>query len=289
MGAMVVRAWPVEGPQIAHLETIHGWLREAADLGFLPVPVAAQDGRTVQQCGDRCWEIAPWLDGEAGMVRPPASQQVQAAFRALANLHQRLSRHAAVAQSPGRELEELASDGFDRLEALLDQASPSEHHVAGHRWLVLARATAPQLRVRLHDAARLKVPLQPCLRDARPEHFLFDRLRLTGLVDFGAMGIETVAADLARLIGEWFSGNDMFRTTALTAYEQVRPLDPSEAALVAPFEAAADLLIAGHWLRWHFLEHRRFDDPGAVARGIARGLDRLERLVERRKPAGLMA
>ena len=45
--------------------------------------------------------------------------------------------------------------------------------------------------------------MQPCLRDARPEHFLFVENVLTGLIDFGAMDFETVAGDLARLLGEW--------------------------------------------------------------------------------------
>jgi hypothetical protein len=37
-------------------------------------------------------------------------------------------------------------------------------------------------------------------------------------------------------------------------------------------------LIGERWLRWHFVEGRRFDDPQAVSDGIARGVSRLERL-----------
>jgi homoserine kinase type II len=95
------------------------------------------------------------------------------------------------------------------------------------------------------------------------------------------MGIETVAADLARLMAEWFPDEELLRATALQAYEQIRPLDPSETALVTSFEAAADLLIAGHWVKWHFLDHRQFDDPVAVQQRIAWGLDRLARRAER--------
>jgi Ser/Thr protein kinase RdoA (MazF antagonist) len=91
------------------------------------------------------------------------------------------------------------------------------------------------------------------------------------------MGIETVAADLARLSGEWFSGNPSLRALAVAAYEHIRPLDPSERALSAAFEAAADILIAGHWLTWWFLEKKEFEDPTAVPQGIARGLQRLQR------------
>ena len=43
--------------------------------------------------------------------------------------------------------------------------------------------------------------------------------------------------------------------------------------LSTAFEAAADLLIAGHWLAWRFLDKRQFDDPMAVPQGIGlRGL-----------------
>ena len=59
---------------------------------------------------------------------------------------------------------------------------------------------------------------------------------------------------------------------ALAAYQKVRPLEESESALFSMLEAAGDLLIAGHWLRWHFLERRSFDDPTEVSRGVARGL-----------------
>jgi homoserine kinase type II len=121
------------------------------------------------------------------------------------------------------------------------------------------------------------VALQPCLRDARPEHFLFSGDRVTGLVDFGAMAIESVAADLARLLSEWVGPDRSARAEGLAAYTPIRPLDGFELALIDVFEDSAALLGAGRWVRWHFLEGRVFDDPSAVAGGIARGLDRLAR------------
>ena len=108
--------------------------------------------------------------------------------------------------------------------------------------------------------------------------FFFENDQLSGLVDFGAMGIESVATDLARLIGEWFDGEPNTRSEALTAYEQVRPLDPGEARLIPVFEATTALLIGERWARWHFVENRHFDDPEAVSKGLDRGLGRLERL-----------
>jgi len=98
---------------------------------------------------------------------------------------------------------------------------------------------------------------------------------VTGLVDFGAMAVDTVAADLARLLADWVGTDRSTRAEALAAYAAVRPLDAVELALIDPFEDATALLGAGHWIRWHFLEGRAFTDPGAVAEGIARGLRRM--------------
>jgi homoserine kinase type II len=282
MGLIAARAWPVNVQASEHVLTIHRWLAEAGDLGFLPVPIAAQDGQTVQRCDGRLWELTPWLEGQPEHKRPPAGQRVQAAFQALARLHRRLAGQATVGRSPGLakcivELEELNTQNYHPLESALHEAPASELRDSGFGWLALARETAPRLLPRLRDAAHLTVPLQPCLRDARPEHFLFQGNEVSGLVDFGAMGVETVAADLSRMTGEWFSDHQSLRNQAVAAYEHIRPLDPSERAFSIAFEAAADLLIAGHWLAWRFLDKRQFDDPMAVSQGVASGLERLRR------------
>ena len=133
--------------------------------------------------------------------------------------------------------------------------------------------------IRLAKASSTLVRLQPVLRDARPEHFLFEDHRLTGLVDFGAMGVESVAADLARLMGDWLDGDVSARREALASYERVRPLDSTEARLITAFETMAAVLIGERWVRWHYVEKRRFDDPQAVSKGIDRGRSRLERLM----------
>jgi homoserine kinase type II len=142
----------------------------------------------------------------------------------------------------------------------------------------LARRVAPRLVEPLRAAAGRITPLQPCLRDARPDHFLFEGERLSGLVDFGAMGVDCVAGDLARLMGEWLEGDLTARAEALAAYERVRPLEAVETDLIGAFESATALLIGEHWIRWHYVEGRRFNDPQAVSQGISRGLSHLERL-----------
>jgi Ser/Thr protein kinase RdoA (MazF antagonist) len=88
-----------------------------------------------------------------------------------------------------------------------------------------------------------------------------------------------VAGDLARLIGDWLEGDLTARAEALAAYERIRPLGADEAALIDAFASSSALLIGERWIRWDFIEGRRFDDHSAVTQGIARGLEHIERLV----------
>jgi homoserine kinase type II len=276
---LVARAWPPNGPGRPALEQIHRWLGEAADVGFVPVPLAALDGRTLHEQGGRLWEVAPWLDGTAVPEQPPPGV-LRSGFAALAAFHQALRSDRTIGPSPGlaarwRELDRLIKKDFDLMARSVERAADDPHGAAARQWLALARAAAPRLVAPLERALASTVPLQPCLRDARPEHLLFCGERVTGLIDFGAMDIDSVAADLARLSSEWIGTDRTARANGLAAYAAVRPLDPVELALLDAFDDSAALLGGGHWIRWHFLEGQRFTEPSAVAAGIARGLERL--------------
>src|SRR5262249_2992376 len=144
-----------------------------------------------------------------------------------------------------RAIQELLAGGFDRIEAACRATSEAARgpRECTLRWLALARLLAPEVEKHLRTAVSTSVILQPCLRDARPEHFLFVGERLSGLIDFGAMGVETISADLARLIGEWLGGDTELRRDAIAAYERVRPLAETESGLIEVFEASAAILI----------------------------------------------
>lgn len=284
VGELAVRAWPAHSASATHLRQVHDWIKAADDPSLPPLslPLPALDGQSLHEVAGRLWEIDSWLPGAPDLDRPPKPSHVRQAFTALARFHRRLSTYQRTEASPGlrgrlTELDELARGGFDRIESAIARHSGDGLAAPAQRWVTLARVALPRVLPALRDASSVAVPIQPCLRDARPEHFLFEGDRLTGLIDFGAMDFETVAADLARLFGEWLGGFDPLRAEALAAYERVRPLDDAERALIAPFEAAADLLIAGRWVSWHFLDRRTFEDPDAVQHGIARGLERLDR------------
>jgi Ser/Thr protein kinase RdoA (MazF antagonist) len=286
-GWLVLRGWPADGPSRAHLEQVHRWLLLGDDLGFIPTPIADRAGDTLQEHEGGFWELAPWMPGAAEAGRPPASARVRSAFAALAAFHQRLGGERRTATSPGlaqrhAAVVQLVRGGFDTIERAIrqpDASPPDATRPMAVRWLALARVVAPRLLDPLRMAAGRVVPLQPCLRDARPEHFLFEGDRVSGLVDFGAMGIDCVVGDLARLMGEWLDGDTSARGEALAAYERVRPLEAAEAGLIDAFAMSSAPLIGERWIRWHYLEGRQFDDPSAVSQGIARGVAYLERVL----------
>jgi homoserine kinase type II len=287
-GMLVLRGWPPDGPTRAHLEQVHHWLLQADGLGFVPTPIVDRSGGTLQEYEGRFWELTPWMTGSAEVARPPAPARVRAALAALAAFHQRLGPGRRAGASPGlaqrhAAVLNLLRGGLDELERAIrwyDAGQPNEALPMALRWLGLARAIAPHLVAPLRAAAGRVVPLQPCLRDARPEHLLFEDDHVTGLVDFGAMGVDCVAGDLARLMGEWLDDDRSARADALAAYERIRPLDAAEAALIDAFASSSALLIGEHWIRWHYIEGRRFDDPSATAHGVARGVAHLERLAD---------
>jgi Ser/Thr protein kinase RdoA (MazF antagonist) len=268
---------------------VHRWVSDSKRLGFVPVPIPALDGRTLIHHADLLWELSPWMPGETDLSRPPRTDRLRAGFAALAAFHQNLAAEHRRGRSPGLarralEIDNLMRGGFLELEEAVNQRATDSHAQTARTWLALARPQAPSVAVRLDKALEHSVLLQPCLRDVRSHHLLFEGSRLTGLVDFGAMDVDTVAGDLARLLLEWVGPDRAARADALSAYTAVRPLDTTETTLIDAFEVSACLLTGGHWLRWHFVEGRTFDDPQAVRTGLERGLERLNELISKRLP-----
>ena len=291
-GRLGVRRWPDRGPTRERIERVHRWLQDAADLGFIPVPFAGLDGRTVQDVDGKFWELVPWLPGRPDDSKPPPVERVRPAFAALARFHQRLSGHATLGVSPAvgsrlAEVERLAGGGLATLRALTDTGPADAIARLARRWADVAAGCLGPVRTMLNRARSVTTRCQPCLRDARPGHFLFEENRVSGLVDFGAMDRESVAADLARLAADWLDNDPILRLEAFQSYEAVRPIDLNDDRLIRVLERSADLLTGGQWAAWHYVDRRAFEDPTAVVSGLTRGVERVESLAARVRAGGL--
>jgi homoserine kinase type II len=109
-------------------------------------------------------------------------------------------------------------------------------------------------------------PLQPCLRDVWHDHLLFEGEALTGLVDYAAVGVDSVAADLARMLGSLIEDDEQAWGIALEAYRERRPLSLDEQRLARILDSTGVIAALGGW--WRRLSGPRAEvvDGAVVAR-----------------------
>ena len=244
------------------------------------------------------WELTPWLPGEADFHRSPSPTRLTAAMQALAQLHQAMASFQPNPQpqgpSPGisarlEQLRGLLSGGAQRVSGTISvavtlkarhastpemvpdtfsQASLPALLDAALEILAHFERRAPDIERQLSASVDRRVPLQPVVRDIHDEHVLFVDDQVSGIIDFGAMRFETVAGDIARLLGSLVRSDATNRHSGwqagLTAYEAVRPLSDAERELVPLFDRSGLLLGGMNWLQWLFVDGRQFADLARV-------------------------
>jgi homoserine kinase type II len=171
-------------------------------------------------------------------------------------------------------LQELAHGGREQLaDAISDKFWPEFAPLARQFLAALPRALPHAIS--LHERlAREKFSVQPCLRDIWHDHVLFTGDEVTGIIDFGAMDIDTPACDVARLLGGLVGPDAAQRQIGLTGYCSVRPLMAHELAAVAAFDTSIVLLAGCNWIRWIFIEGRQFENPTQVIGYFKRIMER---------------
>jgi Ser/Thr protein kinase RdoA (MazF antagonist) len=288
-GKLCLRRWPQEYPSVDQLEFMQAVLWHVDQEGFdlVPVPLETRQRAGYVEQGGHLWELTPWMPGTADFHLHPSPQRLSAAMQALARFHQ------AAASFPLPEAEEVSLGIQARLARLRELAGEKRASLlalaaASNRWPELAArgrrlgelfvAASRTVENSLAQAVELRAPLLPCLRDIWHDHVLFVGDQVSGLIDFGAMRPEVVAADVSRLLGSLAADNAQAWTIGLSSYEKVRPLSCVEAVLVTAFDRANVLLSGFNWLTWYYEEHREFDNPLAVLARVDHYLQRLTNL-----------
>ena len=169
-------------------------------------------------------------------------------------------------------------DGAQQIRELVDGGGWPELADRAKRLLAMFARLAPETRSLLDDARQRVVPIGPCLRDVHRDHVLFIDDEVSGLIDFGAVKNETVAADIARLLGSLVLDDRQGWQTGLAAYQDVRPLAAAEVELITVFDRSNVALSGMNWLEWIYVEGRRFDDRPAILARIDEIMRRMERL-----------
>lgn len=286
-GAACLRRWAPEHPSRDRLEFIQAVLWHVDQEGFklVPVPYETLTHAGYVSCDGHLWEVAPWMPGCADYHRLPCPTKLKAALAALANFH-----CAAVSfplpdvdrvKSPGisercERLHHLCEGGVGRIAREICTGDWPELAVRGHRLCELFQTTACKVKQSVEHAAHLEVNLQPCIRDVWHDHILYEGSAVSAIIDFGAMRPESVAADIARLLGSMVHDDQVGWHVGLSAYQSVRPLSEAESQLVLAFDRTSVLMSGIQWLEWIYCQGRKFEDREAV---ISRIDDTTSRLV----------
>ncbi len=293
-GLLCLRRSPAEYQDQSHLRWTHDILAGAYRAGFhlIPVPFKTATGQTFVNHANFLWQLEPWLPGEADDGPPPfqpaSTAHIIAALSALANFHQAVIVQPTCQQPAGpppgilkrsTELHALQSGGIDRLTNVIAANSHVWPELAARApaLLNLFPLIAPQTGELLRQAAQWIVPIRPCIRDIHRQHVLFTSDQVTGIVDFGAMQSDHVAADITRLLGSLAGQDPQMWQAGLQAYLCVLPLSEQDLRLVQIYNTSGLLLGGIHWLQWVFVGGRVFVNRDGV---LARFDEILRRLIE---------
>jgi homoserine kinase type II len=264
----------------SRLAGIHRFVKEVFQSGItvVPVPVVALGGQTFVEERGALWQLEPWMPGEAIFHDRPTAEKLDAALTTLARIHSVAESMSPVATRsdtpqtiPERQkiLRETARE-LAQIEAGLRPESDIRFGIVARKIVTQFSKRESEIEAALSEAARHPVPILPCLRDVWHDHLLFSGDVLTGLIDFGAVRLDTVAADLSRLLGSLFLSSyrsDQSRwDEAISIYERTRPLTEAERRLIPILDESGILLSGMHWLRSRYVRNSQFDMPRVCER-----------------------
>ncbi len=290
-GPLCLRRWPPEHPNRERLEFIQAVLWHVHQEGcyFVPLPLESSSNAGYVWHDGHYWELAPWMPGKADYHIAPTNEKLANALAALASFHLAAESfpipQGEPAPSPGiRQRGEMAEDlretGLAKLQSAVRQSAWPELDRRAARAMALFSRALPAVENALTPCRELSVALQPCIRDVWHDHVLFLDGQVSGIVDFGAMRVDNVATDVARLLGSLVGDERDGWRLGLEAYEAVRPLSEHEGKLIKAFDRSGIVLSLVNWLRWIYLDRRIFEHRAAVELRFDELLPRLERLTE---------
>jgi Ser/Thr protein kinase RdoA (MazF antagonist) len=286
-GIFVLRRWPAEHPTADRLRFIHAVLFHAAAQGidFLAVPVRTSADSSFVFAGERLWKLSPWLRGAADFEQNPTNEKLKAALRSLARFHDSVkglaSTENATAPAIARHLKRLkkvADSGISSMLRAVDATTWPELAPLAKRFCAVTPESVRKVLTLLEPMGQVSFRLQPCLRDVWHDHVLFVGDDVSGIIDYGAMDIDTPATDVARLLGSLVGDNAEGWGVGLRAYLEVRPLSSDEAWAAKALDMSGTLLAGVNWLQWIFVEGRTFDDRAQIVKRFSRIAERCERI-----------
>jgi homoserine kinase type II len=290
-GMLALRRWPAEHPTPDRLRFIHSVIQHAGrTLDFLPVPITTRVGHTFNSYDGHLWELAPWMPGKADYAASPNAKRITSAMSALACFHLAVSNFDTASRpefetgcsaivSRIQRLQELTHSVVQQLAQAVTNSVWPEFAPLAREFLALLPNALPVAISQNAPLADLQFSLQPCIRDIWYDNVLFTHDEVTGVIDFGAMDIDTPAVDVARLLGSLAGPDPTSRQIGIAAYQSVRPLSTNELRAVAALDTTIVLLAGCNWVRWIYVERRQFDNPTRICQHFRRIIERTRLIV----------
>jgi Ser/Thr protein kinase RdoA (MazF antagonist) len=280
---LCLRRWPAEHPTVDRLRVIHGVLAVVApEMPVVACPILREDGSTFVEHGGRLWELTHWKPGRADYHANPSRQRLKVALQALARFHSLAAQyhsgrgHAPTLQERQRRWSGMKDGGLAMIERSLGTPLTEEVDRRAARLLAGAKKALLAPHIPIQVAAVPELWLQPAIRDVHHDHLLFTGDEVTGLIDFGAMRIDTPLADIARLVGSLVGDDAVARDFALNAYSDVRSLSESDRRVIEVLDETGVVLGALNWLTWLYVERRDMGPAGPIVRRMEEILRRME-------------
>lgn len=278
-----LKRWP-EGVTQSRVAEVHRVVRYAASRGCSVVavpqsvirkPKGAAESPTFAEFSGRYWEISTWRDGRsedaaaslekirqgAAVIAEfhacvsPLTVRSQVAPAVLDRLNRLDERSAKIASLDESALQDVANAELRR--TLLDATQ-----LVHWKW----DEVRPRIHRSLSQYHDRKVRTQYVLRDVHREHLLFQQGRVSGLIDFDALRVDTPATDLARWVGSflggphdagevWEAGLAGFRSNSTLKNDKETEF---EAQMAADLCFASVWISLANWLVWLLRERRDF-------------------------------
>ena len=293
-----LRRWPDVMPEPGRLAVLHRLLRHIFHAGVteVPVPVAASAGSSLVCVGEQWWQLEPWMPGTADYAAQPNENRLRAAVRSLARWHHAARNFdsgaagsawfATLKGRPSPAVNERlgllawwSRFGLDAFVAGIDRGPDSELRDVSLRVGRSAARLAGDVADELRSVRTVQFEVQPCLRDVWHDHLLFTDNRVTGLIDASAARTESVAADLARLVGSLVGDDQSGWSVALDEYQRQRALSLDELALIPILDRSGVLLSGLSWLRRCYVDGQTLAPPARVQTRMSTIARRLESAV----------
>jgi thiamine kinase-like enzyme len=287
--SLCLRAWPIRRTREDRLRLIHH-AQDRCQLPFIPRLLRTRNRETYVRRGEQFWEVADWMPGHAGFHLKPSDERLFAAMRALAAIHERLRLPKPREEScPAvgriitafRAWRELVQSGWKPDFSI---PYPYEIHERGRRAWKALLGGALTAEYSLLDWTDRRVPVQLCLCDVWHDHILYTNNEVTGVIDFGAVKLDCVAMDLARLLGSLIPDEKERMNRALAVWSALFPAPRAVLDLVPVLDRAGMAVGLTNWVRWIYLDQMEFNNEQQVVRRM----DALLRRVEGKRTAALL-